>query len=69
MVQLRKFVTFTPDGANNFRFGGIFFDFDSQAVDVRINGVLVAFVLIAPDLFQQRQTGEYFAWMAGKKPE
>ena len=55
MFLLRKFVAFTPDGANDLRLGGIFLYFDAQAVNMGVDGVFVAFVLIPPHLLQQYQ--------------
>ena len=69
MILLRKFVAFAPDGANDLRLGGIFLYFNAQAVNVGIDGVFVAFVLIPPYLLQQCQPRKDLSGMAGKEIE
>src|SRR5687767_5483952 len=52
-ARLGKFVTHAPHGEDVFGVGSVFFDFGAQAVDMRIDGMLIAAVLVAPDFVEQ----------------
>lgn len=55
-TELRRFVQLVTDAANRQHVAGVLrivFDFSSEAVDVRINVALVAFVFRAPHLVKQ----------------
>ncbi len=48
-----KFVADAPDGQNQLRVIRVIFNLRPQAIDVRINRAVVAFVGIIPDFFEQ----------------
>src|SRR5581483_448063 len=53
LLCVGKFVTDTPDCQNELWVFGIIFDLRAQAIDVRINRAVVAFVRVIPNLLEQ----------------
>src|SRR5213595_2521795 len=52
-TSLRELVADAPDGLDEIGVGRVALDLVAQAVDVRVDGVLVAAVAVAPDLVEQ----------------
>ena len=62
-----ELVAAPPDGEDAARLGRVVLDLGAQPVDVRVDGVLVTLVLVAPDLIQQVQPRIDLVGMAGEE--
>ena len=60
----RKFVAFSPN-----RLCRIIFYFHPQPINVRVDRMLIPFMLIAPDLVEQADAGKDLIGMPGKEPQ
>ena len=63
----RRTCSRAPDGEDAARLGRVVLDLGAQPVDVRVDGVLVTLVLVAPDLIQQVQPRIDLVGMAGEE--
>ena len=64
-----KFVSHTPNGFDDFGRGSVCFDFGSEPIDMRIDGVLVTAMLVTPHGFKELGTAENLLWVLRHKSE
>src|SRR5256885_74761 len=67
LPRLGELVSAPPDGEDARGLGRVGLDLGAQAVDVGVDGVLVAFVLVAPDGVEQVHAREHLAGLARKE--
>ena len=68
-VRGRKFVAFSPNRQDKLRLRRIIFYFHPQPINVRVDRMLIPFMLIAPDLVEQADAGKDLIGMPGKEPQ
>src|SRR5690606_34673837 len=64
---LRKLVPTAPDREDAYRLRRIGLDLGAQPVDVGVDRVLIAFVLVAPHGIEQVHARKHLAGLAGKE--